>query len=114
MLVAMNGEGALLGQTGPDPVGAFAIFAPNRSGPQAPTAERLVVRRGAATIDRHPVSVGQQHATADAPDPKKKPIEIGLGGTDQRFNSLTCQIEFSGGQLARQISLGRIKAMEEG
>src|SRR6185436_7306743 len=59
MLVTMDGERALLGQTGSDAVGALALLAPDRRGPQAPRLEGLVVGCGAAPVDRHAVAVGQ-------------------------------------------------------
>src|SRR5205823_14524962 len=68
MLVAMNSERALLGQTGSDAVGALAVLAPDRPGPQAPRLEGVVVGHSAAPIYRHAVKIGQQHTSADASD----------------------------------------------
>ena len=112
MLVAMNGERALLGQTGPDAVGALALLAPHRRGPQAPRLECLVVGHRAAPVDRHAVAVGQQHATADTADRKKQPVEVGLRGPYQRLDWLPRQFEFGLAQPARQVAFGGIEAMK--
>ena len=114
MLVAMNGERALFGQTSSDAVGTLALLAPDRRGPQAPRLERLIVGRGAAPVDRHAVAVGQQHATADAADREKQPVEVGLRGPDQRLDLLPRQFEFGLAQPARQVALGGVEAMKIG
>jgi hypothetical protein len=114
MLVAVNSERTLFGQTRSDAVGALALLAPDRRGPQAPRLERLVVGRCATPVDRHAVAVGQQHAAADAADGEKQPIKVGLRGPDQRLDLLPRQFEFGLAQPARLIAFGGVEAMKFG
>jgi len=66
MLVAVNGQRPLLGDAGADAVGAFAVLAPDRAGPQAPFIECLVVGDRAAALDRNAARAGARDQLAAA------------------------------------------------
>ncbi|UVK45227.1 hypothetical protein BPNPMPFG_000737 [Mesorhizobium sp. AR07] len=56
MLVAMNGQRALIGKARADAVGALGVLAPDSARPQAPLVERI--GDGAGAFDRNAVAIG--------------------------------------------------------
>ena len=70
----MNGERALVGQTGANAVSTFGVLTPYGSRPKPPFVECVVIRDSTAAFDRYAFAIGKQHAAADATDGQIKPV----------------------------------------
>ena len=88
MLIAVNGKRPLLNDAGPDPVGPFEFFAPDRTGPKSPRVESLIVCTRAAAIEHNAGAIGQQNRTPYASKSQKQPIEAILRNLQQPSKAL--------------------------
>jgi hypothetical protein len=83
MLVALDDDGALVGDCRADAVGADARLAPHGAGPETQPAKIMVVAGRAAAFERNAVLVGQQQAAARLADRRKQPVQLALCFLDQ-------------------------------
>jgi hypothetical protein len=104
----------LFDDTGADAIGALVLLAPERAGPQAPRLKGGVVGPRAATIHRHPLAVGQQHAAAGGANRLVEPVHRPLRGGEQRRDTLARLAEFRVGQPLGQAPAGGIEMMQPG
>ena len=112
MLVLVDGQPSLFDEAGSDAVGAFALFAPHRPGPEAPFIEGPVVLNGAAPGDDHAVGIGQQHRAADVADSPVQAVEAGIGGVQQQPGAFVDFREFLRGQPFRRLCMIRIDPVQ--
>ena len=94
MLVADDGDGAVVGQRRADAVGADAGLGPDRAGPQAEIVKMLVVAGRSAPLQRDAVAIGEQQAEAGLADRQEQPVEFTRRLGDQPPGTLGGETEF--------------------
>ncbi len=112
MLVAMNCQRALFNNAGADPVRAFALFAPDSTGPKPPAIECIIIARRTTTFNGNALAVSQKHATTHTTDGQIKAIHTGLRYADKTFDTLMSGSEFTIGKGAHRPQFGRIKPVQ--